>query len=80
MSQMNRIKIPEQPETARAVGDIRRRRAVSRLIDRMVRPTRQDDPLATILETTARQARRLGLTDVEISAELAAYNAERRRL
>ena len=41
--------------------------------------TRDDDPLAVVLEATARQAREAGLTDDQIDAELAAYNAERRQ-
>ena len=45
----------------------------------MVRPTRDDDPAAAILEATARQARERSLTDEQIDAELAAYNAERRQ-
>jgi hypothetical protein len=45
----------------------------------MVRPSAKDDPLAAVLEATASEARELGLTDEDIDAELAAYNAERRQ-
>jgi hypothetical protein len=45
----------------------------------MVRPSAQDDPLAAVLEATAADARKQGLTDEDIDAELTAYNAERRQ-
>ena len=79
MNQVAKIEIPVEAETAAALSDARRREAVGRLVDRMVRPTRDDDPLAAVLEATARQAREECLTDEQIDAELAAYNAERRQ-
>ena len=79
MNQVTTIQIPVEPETAQALTDARRRVAVGRLIDRIVRPTRGDDPLAAILEATARAAHQAGLTDEDVDAELAAYNAERRQ-
>ena len=79
VNQVAKIEIPVEAETAAALSDARRREAVGRLVDRMVRPTRDDDPLAVVLEATARQAREAGLTDDQIDAELAAYNAERRQ-
>jgi len=45
----------------------------------MLRPqSLGDDPLAAIFATIKRAARADALTDEEIEAELAAYNAERR--
>ena len=79
MSEVVQIEIPVESETACALHDARRREAVGRLIDRIVRPRAADDPLAAVLEATARQARRSALTDEAIDAELAAYNAERRQ-
>jgi hypothetical protein len=79
VNELAKVEIPVEPETARALADAHRREAVGRLVDRMVRPTGADDPLAALLEATARRARESGLTDEEIDAELAAYNAERRR-
>jgi hypothetical protein len=79
VNQATTIEIPVEPDTAKALADSRRRIAVGRLIDRIVRPTRGDDPLAAILKATAREAHEAGLTDEEVGAELAAYNAERRR-
>ena len=79
MSTAIRIEIPVTEETARRLGgDARRAEAVGRLVDRMVRPTQEDDPLAALLEAAARAAQAAGLTEEEIEAELAAYNAERR--
>jgi hypothetical protein len=78
VNEVTKIEIPVEAETARALADDRRREAVGRLIDRMVRPTAADDPLAKVLEAAAREARDAGLTDDDIDAELAIYNAERR--
>ena len=48
MNQVIKIEIPVEAETARALADQRRREAVGRLIDRMVRPTAAFDPLAKV--------------------------------
>lgn len=77
MNQASKIEIPVEAATAAALSDTRRREAVGRLVDRLVHPG-ADDPLAALLERTAAEAREAGLTEVEIEAELAAYNAERR--
>jgi len=79
MNEVVNIEIPVQPETARALGDTRQMQAVGRLVDRMVRPTRGDDPLVAVLEATRQAARDAGLTDEDIDAELEAHRAERRR-
>ena len=73
MTQMSKIEIPVEQATAIALSDARRREAVGRL----VRPG-ADDPLITIFERTAADAREASLTEAEIEAELTAYNAERR--
>ena len=79
MNKVRTIQIPVEPDTAQALTDARRREAVGRLIDRMVRPTRDDDPLAAVLDTTASAAHEAGLTDEDVDSELAAYNAECRQ-
>jgi len=79
VNQVAKIEISVDSETARALADPRRLEAVGRLVDKMVRPSAKDDPLAAVLEATAAEARALGLTDEDIDAELAAYNAERRQ-
>jgi len=77
MSQVSKIEIPVEEATAAALTDARRREAVGRLIDRLVRPG-ADDPLIALFERISAEARDAGLTDDDINAELAAYNAERR--
>ena len=77
MNEVTKIEIPVDPATAAALSDARRREAVGRLVDRLVRPG-ADDPLIALFERTAAEARQAGLTEAEIEAELAAYNAERR--
>jgi hypothetical protein len=73
------VEIPVTPEAAEALGDTERRERVGKLVSSMLRPQSQgDDPLAAIFATIKSAARGDGLTDEEIEAELAAYNAERR--
>ncbi len=77
MNEVSKIEIRVEAATAAALSDARRREAVGRLVDRLVRPG-ADDPLIALFERTAAEARQAGLTEAEIEAELAAYNAERR--
>jgi hypothetical protein len=77
MNQVSKIEIPVKEATAAALSDARRREAVGRLVDRLVRPG-ADNPLISLFERTANEAREAGLTTAEIENELAAYNAERR--
>ena len=77
MNEVSKIEIPVEPATAAALSDARRREAVGRLVDRLVRPG-ADDPLIALFERMAMEAQQAGLTEAEIEAELAAYNAERR--
>lgn len=77
MSQVSKTEVPVEEATAAALSDARRLEAVGRLIDRLVRPG-VDDPLITLFQRTAAEAREAGLTEDEIDAELAVYNAERR--
>jgi hypothetical protein len=77
LSVTSKIEIPVQQATASALADPRRREAVGRLVDRLVRPG-ADDLLVALFERTAAEAQRAGMTEGEIEAELAAYNAERR--
>ena len=83
VNEVVKIELPVRPETARALADVRRARAVGRLVDRLVsrlaRSGQGDDPLAAVLEATRRSAQEAGLTDEDIDAELAAYRAERPR-
>lgn len=75
MNHASKIEVPVEEATASALSDARRLQAVGRLIDRLVRPG-ADDPLIALFEKTSAEAHEAGLTEGEINAELAAYNAE----
>ena len=77
MNQASKIETPVEEATAAALSDARRRETVGRLVDRLVRPG-VGDPLIALVERTAAEAREAGLSEAEVEAELAAYNAERR--
>jgi len=73
------VEIPLTPEAAEALADPERRERIGRLVSSILRPqSPSDDPLAGIFASIKQAARADGLTDAEIEAELAAYNAERR--
>ena len=77
MNDMTKIEIPVEKATATALTDNRRLAAIGRLVDRLVQPG-SDDPLVALFERTSSEARNFDISDEEIQAELAAYNAERR--
>jgi hypothetical protein len=60
------VTIPVDPEAAAA------------LASRVLRPHSGPSPLAQAIAEMKADARAAGLTDADIDAELAAYNAERR--
>jgi hypothetical protein len=70
--------IPVEPEAAVALADARNRAAVGRLVSRVLRPRAGPSPLAQAIAEMKADARSAGLTDADIDAELAAYNAEGR--
>ncbi len=72
------VTIPVEPEAAAALADARNRDAVGRLVSRVLRPRSGPSPLARAIAELKAEVTAAGLTDVEIDAELAAYNAERR--
>jgi hypothetical protein len=72
------VTIPVEPAAAAALADARNREAVGRLVSRVLRPRSGLSPLAQAIAEMKADARAAGLTDAEIDAELAAYNAERR--
>jgi hypothetical protein len=72
------VTIPVEPEVAAALADERNRQAVGRLVSRVLRPGSGPTPLARAIAEMKADARAAGLTDADIDAELAAYNAERR--
>jgi hypothetical protein len=72
------VTIPVEPEAAAALADARNRAAVGRLVSRVLRPRSGPSALAQTIAQLKAEARAAGLTDADIDAELAAYNAERR--
>ena len=72
------VAIPVEPEAAAVLADPRNRAAVGRLVSRVLRPRSGPSPLAQAIAEMKADARAAGLTDADIDAELAAYNAERR--
>lgn len=78
MTRIVRIEIPVDEAAAEALKDADRCARVGRLVSQIARLYEGPDPLAALLDRTACEAQEAGLTDVEIDAELAAYNAEHR--
>lgn len=72
------VTIPVEPEAAAALVDARNRAAVGRLVSRVLRPRSGPSALAQAITELKAEARAAGLTDTDIDADLAAYNAERR--
>ena len=73
------VEIPVAPEAAEALGDAARRERIGKQVSSLLHPRSPgDDPLAAVFASIKSTARADGLTDEEIDAELAAYNAERR--
>jgi hypothetical protein len=78
MGKVVEVAIPVDAEVATALADSRNREAVGRMVSRVLRPGAGPMPLAEAIAEMKAAARTAGLTDAEIDAELAAYNAERR--
>ena len=73
------VGVPVSPEAADLLRDEGRAKAVGWLLSGLLRPSSPEaDPLAAIIAEIKTEARADGLTDADIDAELAAYNAERR--
>ena len=71
------VTIPVDHDAAGALSDVRNRQAIGRLVSRVLRPHAGPTPLAVSIAEMKAEARAAGLTDSDIDAELAAYNAER---
>jgi len=73
------VKLPVSAEAAALLREPERARRVGKLVSDMLRPSAPEtDPLAVLIAEVKADARASGLTEAEIDAELAAYNAERR--
>lgn len=70
--------IPVEPDAAATLADARNRAAIGLLVSRVLRPRSGPSALARAIAEMKEDARAAGLTDADIDAELAAYNAERR--
>ncbi len=72
------IEIPVSSEAAAELADADRRAALGRYVSRMLHGAKARDLLAEAIAEAKAEARAAGLTDADIDAELAAYDAERR--
>lgn len=73
------VEIPVSPRTAERLRDEAERARAGRFLDRALGGLgTDDDPLFRLIREIKADARAAGITDEEIDAELAAYNAERR--
>ncbi len=78
MEKMVEVTIPVEPEAAATLADARNRDAVGRLVSRVLRPHAGPSPLAQAITEMKVEARKAGLTDADINAELAEYNRGQR--
>ncbi len=76
MSSPVNVEIPISPEVADLLKDAGRRELIGRLVSRVLQSWQSEDPLAIEIRGAKQEARLNGLTDFDIDAELAAYNAE----
>ena len=72
------VTIEVERGVAAALGDPRTRAAMGRLVSRVLAPRPGPSELARAVAEAKAEARAAGLTEADIDAELAAYNAERR--
>ena len=73
------VESPASAESAQILEDAAERARAGRLLDDVLAARRSEsDPLLHAIRELKAEARAAGLTDEDIDAELAAYNAERR--
>jgi hypothetical protein len=70
------VTIPVDSDAAEALKDDRNRKAIGRLVSRVLHASSGATPLARAIKPMKAGARAAGVTDAEIEAELAAYNVE----
>lgn len=80
MSALVKIELEVTPETANVLRDPARRRSMGVIVSTIVREEKiaAAQQLRKVFREIGEQAQAAGLTDEEVDAELAAYNAERR--
>jgi len=71
------VVIPVEAEAAAALGDLRKREAVGRIVSRILRPQPDHDPLIEAMERLSVDAKAKGLTAETLDIELAAHKTER---
>lgn len=71
------VTIDVEPAAATVLGDDAKRAWIGRIVSRMLQPA-SVDRLTEVMDAISIEARRRGLTDEILEAELAAYNAVRR--
>jgi hypothetical protein len=73
------VAIPVSGDAAEVLKKAENRERIGRLVSNILRPgTTGEDPIVALIADLKAEARAAGLTDADIDAELAAYNAERR--
>jgi len=72
------VTIPVDAEAAAMLENPHNREVIGRYVSRVINPRAHPSPLAEAIRELKAEARAAGLTDSDIDAELAAYNAERR--
>jgi hypothetical protein len=73
------VPIPVTPDAAEALRGEETKIRLGKIVSRLLRPSSPDaDPLLSLIAELKGEVRAAGLTDDDIDAELAAYNAERR--
>lgn len=72
------VTIEVEPDIAAALADPATRARLERLVRRTLKPAGGVERLFAAMDALSEEARRRGLTDEILEAELAAHNAERR--
>jgi hypothetical protein len=79
MTQWVLVPIPLSVEAAEALRDDPAKLTMaSGLLNDMLRASAHGDPLVGLMQAAGRKARASGLSESDVDAELAAWNAERR--
>lgn len=71
------VTIEVEPAAAAVLDNQAKRAWIGRIVSRMLQPA-SVERLIEVMDAISAEARRRGLTDEILEAELAAYNAERR--
>lgn len=78
MQNLVEVSIPLDEDVAAELDDVNKRKAVGRMVSRLLRPQKEPHPLIVAMEHFGAEAQRRGLTPEILEEEIAAYKAERR--